>query len=313
MKRRYQTIKCFFIVSFLFTFIPFNVMNAQEFKHCEIMKNIFSSMKTGDKAALLMVHFGTTHNDTRIKTIDVLNEKMQKSFPQLDFYQAWTSRIILKRINARGERILNPRQALQELAAKGYTHVIIQSSHIINGVEMQSLYNEVKELQYSFKDLRLGTPLLYAPEDYKKVARVIAKRVEGFSSVVMVGHGTYSPSTAQYAMMDYVFQSEGFPYIHVATIEGFPSFEDVLIRLDLSKSKELVLMPFLFVAGDHATNDIAVEWREEFEKKGYEVKVLLEGLGEQIDILDIYVDHVKYTIDYKRISINEQKNIYSKK
>ena len=32
--------------------------------------DMLASMKPGDKAALLMVHFGTTHDDTRALTID---------------------------------------------------------------------------------------------------------------------------------------------------------------------------------------------------------------------------------------------------
>lgn len=35
---------------------------------------------TGDKAALLMVHFGTTHDDTRALTIDADQSKSERSF-----------------------------------------------------------------------------------------------------------------------------------------------------------------------------------------------------------------------------------------
>ncbi|MFR4037756.1 MAG: sirohydrochlorin cobaltochelatase [Butyricimonas faecalis] len=34
----------------------------------------------------------------------------------------------------------------------------------------------------------------------------------------------------------------------------------------------------MFVAGDHAKNDIAGDWKEELEKKGYKVNVVLKGL-----------------------------------
>ena len=37
--------------------------------------DMLASMKPGDKAALLMVHFGTTHDDTRALTIDAINAK----------------------------------------------------------------------------------------------------------------------------------------------------------------------------------------------------------------------------------------------
>ena len=42
-------------------------------------------------------------------------------------------------------------------------------------------------------------------------------------------------------------------------------------------------MPFMLVAGDHAKNDMAGEedsWKCELEDAGYEVRVIMKGLGE---------------------------------
>ena len=38
-----------------------------------VSSDMLASMKPGEKAALLMVHFGTTHDDTRAQTIDAVN------------------------------------------------------------------------------------------------------------------------------------------------------------------------------------------------------------------------------------------------
>ena len=35
--------------------------------------------------ALLMVHFGTTHDATRAKTIDAINDKVSRALPQYSF------------------------------------------------------------------------------------------------------------------------------------------------------------------------------------------------------------------------------------
>ena len=42
------------------------------FKHSDIFKNLGPN----DKVAILMVHFGTTHDDTRALTIDAINKKV---------------------------------------------------------------------------------------------------------------------------------------------------------------------------------------------------------------------------------------------
>ena len=50
------------------------------------------------KKALFMVHFGTTHNDTRELTIDKMNKKFADEFKDYDLFTAYTSRIVFKKI-----------------------------------------------------------------------------------------------------------------------------------------------------------------------------------------------------------------------
>ena len=63
-----------------------------------VSSDMLASMKPGEKAALLMVHFGTTHDDTRAQTIDAVNAQARKAFPDLEFREAYTSRIIIRRL-----------------------------------------------------------------------------------------------------------------------------------------------------------------------------------------------------------------------
>ena len=56
--------------------------------------DMLANMKPGDKAALLMVHFGTTHDDTRALTINAINAKAQAAFPELKFQEAYTLSLI---------------------------------------------------------------------------------------------------------------------------------------------------------------------------------------------------------------------------
>ena len=43
-----------------------------------VASDLFASLQPGDKAALLMVHFGTTHDDTRALTIERSIKKRKK-------------------------------------------------------------------------------------------------------------------------------------------------------------------------------------------------------------------------------------------
>lgn len=273
--------------------------------------DMLASMQPGDKAALLMVHFGTTYDDTRALTIDAINAKAKETFAGMEIREAYTSRIVMRRLKARGIEKHNPVEALEKLKADGYTHILIQSSNIIEGIEMESLRKDVAPLEKNFKDVRIGNPLLYTPHDYEEVIAAITKNGAKEGATVLVGHGTYTPATAQYAMMDYMLQAKGYADYHVGTIEGYPSFEDMLGKLKASKVKKVLLMPFMFVAGDHANNDIAGDWKEALEKEGYEVSVFMQGLGQNPAIQKLFIDHVKFAAKHKMINITEKKKKYA--
>ena len=277
-----------------------------------IESDLFASMQEGDKAAVLVVHFGTTHADTREKTIDAINREIAEAFPGIEVREAWTSRIVMYRIKQQGVQKQNPEEALKKLKADGYTHILVQSSNIIEGIEMESLRKDIGAQEMGFKEIRIGTPLLFSPEDYEKVIAAITPKGARTGTTLLVGHGTYTPATAQYAMLDYMLKAKGFKNYFVGTIEGYPSFDDATAQIKESGSKQVLLMPFMFVAGEHAKNDIAVDWKDDLEKQGYQVTVLQEGLGENPDIQKIFVEHARFAATHKYLDIVKKKKDYAK-
>ena len=272
--------------------------------------DILKSMKPGDKLAILMVHFGTTHADTRELTIDAINTKVKEQFPTTEVREAYTSRIIIKRLGEKGIVKQNPLDALKQLHKEGYTHILIQASTIIDGVEMESLDKNIKEISALFKEIRIGDPLLYTPDDYEKAIKVLTLDNDKNLGYVLVGHGTYDATTAQYAMLDYMLKAKGYDNFFVGTIEGYPEFDDMLNQLKASGLKKVKLVPFMFVAGEHAKNDIAEDWKNDLEKEGFDVEVSMEGLGQIPAIQDLYIEHLKFIATHRKIGIMEKKAIY---
>lgn len=279
-----------------------------------IESDLFGDLGPREKGAVLMVHFGTTYDDTRMLTIDAINAKMKAAFPGTEVREAWTSRIILRKLKARGVERLNPTEALIRLHEEGYTHVLVQSTNIIEGTEMKALRREVESLSLNFRDIRVGNPLLYAPEDYAVVVKAITgemnQAVKG-GQKLLVGHGTPDAATASYAMFDYMLKSEGHPEYHVGTVEGYPEYDDALRVLKKSKSRVVTLAPLMFVAGDHARNDIAGEWKENLEKEGYKVNLYLKGLGENPGVQDLFIGHARFAAGHKAVDMAAKKKRYS--
>lgn len=268
------------------------------------------------KTAILMVHFGTTFDDTRALTIDAINEKVRQNFPDAKVEEAYTSRIIISRLKQRGISKPTPQEALLRLAADGYTHVVVQSTNVIDGIEAEILRDEAALMAPFFEEIRVGRPLLYSVEDCGKVMNIISSRYKDAtgknSAVVLIGHGTSTPANAIYSQMDYMFSANGNPAFHVATVEGYPTYETTLARLKAARYKSVTLIPFMFVAGDHARNDIDGAWREELVKAGFSVSTILEGLGQIPEIQDIYIEHINDAYTAPVLDAARQKSSYIK-
>ena len=247
--------------------------------------------------SLLMVHFGTTYDDTRQKTIDAINEKAVKAFPQMKVREAYTSRIVLKRLSKRGIKKDTPIDALLRLRSEGVSTVKVQPTYVIDGIEMDRLRQDVEQVRPFFDSIWVSTPLLYSVDDAERVCEVLVNRhpadIRKREHVLFIGHGTSGPATALYSQLDYMLHANGHTNYHVATIEGYPTQATAIRRIKAMKGKQVTLIPLLFVAGDHANNDISVEWEEAIEKEGLCVDVRLEGLGEVPEIQDLYIEKVK--------------------
>lgn len=269
-----------------------------------------------EKTAILMVHFGTTFDDTRTLTIDAINEKAQQTFPDVKVVEAYSSRIIINRLKKRGIYKPTPQEALLRLAADGYTHVIVQGTNVIDGVEAEVLRKEASLMAPFFEEIRVGRPLLYSVEDCEKVVGILSSRykdsTEKKGAVVLIGHGTSTPANSIYSQIDYMFTANGFPAFHVATVEGYPTLETTAKRLKSANNKAVTLIPFMFVAGDHAKNDIDGEMREQLTNDGFSVSTILEGLGQIPEIQDIYIEHLKAAFAAPQLDAATKKSSYIK-
>ena len=83
----------------------------------------------------------------------------------------------------------------------------------------------------------------------------------------------------------------------VATVEGTPTLEQILPEIKSSGCRRVLLAPLMIVAGDHAVNDLAGDdedsWRSVLKREGYEVSVLLKGLGEYPQIQELFATHAR--------------------
>lgn len=273
----------------------------------EMEQDMFESMKTEDKAAIVAVHLGATDTEEK-NTIAKFNDRLHKSFPECDFMQAWTSRSIISNWETSSdESFLTPDELLVKLEKDGYTHVLIQSSNITNNIEMLYLRYVVENAKPRFKQIRLGEPLLSDLEDYENVIKATSFEGRNKEANILVCNDSGNDLNAQYTMLDYTLREKGKTDWFVSTIEGYPSFDSTLAMLKAQKQKKVNLIPFLFTTGTNVKHDISELFAKKLQKAGYKVNTTTKSLGEIDAIIDMFIDHAKHAALYRKFNAKEIK------
>lgn len=264
-------------------------------------------MTVKDKIPLIVVSFGTSYENTRRKTIDKIEEDLGAAFPELDVRRAWTSGVIMRKLLERDDvKINNVEEAMEEIVAQGYSQVVVQPTHIINGAEYEKMLMQLSKFQGRISFLGVGLPLLSLSDDYESVCHAVMSNIKPLEKgevLLLMGHGSGHHADAAYAALDYRFKNLGYDDVFVGTVEGFPELEEVLPAIRKRKPDKIRLLPLMIVAGDHAINDMAGEgkdsWASILNREGYEVESVIKGLGEFSQIRDIYIRHLSQVMERK--------------
>lgn len=269
---------------------------------------------------LLVVSFGTSFNDSRVKTIKAIEDDLAAAFPDYDVRRGFTADIIIEHVYRRdGEQIDKVKEALDKAVTAGVKNLVVQPTHLMNGFEYGDLRNLLeKKYADKFESIKIGAPLLTTDDDFAKVADAMVKATEdqaadGKTAVCYMGHGTAAASNGIYAKMQQVLTDAGHKNYFVGTVESEPTAEDLAKLVKEAGYTKVVLRPMMIVAGDHANNDMADEndpesWYSVFNAAGLDVQTDVRGLGEIKAIRDLLVAHAKAAVDLKDVDIPSEFN-----
>lgn len=277
---------------------------------------------------LLVVSFGTSFNDSRVKDIKGIEDALQAAYPDWSVRRAFTAQIIINHVQARdGEKIDNMQQAMDRAVANGVKNLVVQPTHLMHGAEYDEMMEMIDDYRDKFESVAVAEPLLgevgadatVINEDKEAVAKAVtaeAVATAGYDSVeaaakdgtafVFMGHGTSHTAKVSYSQMQTAMQTLDYDNVFIGTVEGEPestSCENVIEAVKAAGYTKVVLRPLMVVAGDHANNDMAGadedSWLSQFEASGAfdSVDCQIAGLGGVADVEQLYIAHTKAAID----------------
>lgn len=267
------------------------------------------------KKGILLVSFGTSYQETREKTIDALQRHVEAAFPEYAVFMAFTSAMVRNILKKRGMDVPDVKAALDAMQKAGIAEVVVQPTHLLHGIEYERMRKDLHSYWTAFDHLQVGRPLLSSTEDMKRVlhtvVEAVSEQIPSFkasetlseTALVLMGHGTHHFSNAVYPALNYIAGDMGYRHVYIGTVEGYPEVETMIESVKANGYRKVLLTPLMFVAGDHAQNDMASDeadsWKTLFEAAGFEVTCLVRGLGEYACIQGQYGDHIRDAIGRK--------------
>jgi sirohydrochlorin cobaltochelatase len=283
------------------------------------------------KNAIIIASFGTTVPEA-VGAITNITQIVRKAYPATEVRMTFTSNIIRsiwKKRQADPKKWLSqgiPEEVLYiknviatvgDLLEDGYTNIVVQPTHMFFMEQSHDLSQyvnglaSIRTMKSKWKPIDkivMGRPALGMPGniypyhvDIEATCKTLAQDVEQAKKedamLVYMGHGNEHWSTGIYGETQKKMR-QMYPDVdtYIGVVEGSPTLDDLLGHLKHSKKKNILLKPFMIVAGDHAINDMAGPqddtWKSILIQKGYKVNPVLEGLGRNDAFAAIFVRHI---------------------
>ena len=253
-----------------------------------------------NKPAIVLAAFGTT--TAASDTYQHFASQVKKRFPDYEIRWAFTSHKVRHKVaQEKGQKLQDLPGTLRELKAAGYTRVAVQSLHLVPGEEWEKKVVAASREIPGLK-IALGKPLLSSREDQERALQAVSRtfpRDLKTTAVLLMAHGSPTPEgTATYLSFARLLRAR-FPQenVFLGTVGGKPSRQAAMEAVKKSPVSTVVLMPFMFVAGEHVAKDMLGDdpesWKSELQRqKAYRLEAVTKGLGYQEGIVKIYLDHL---------------------
>lgn len=256
--------------------------------------------------AIVLVSFGTSNLEA-IKTFEAMEKQIEEELDNKYLVlRVFTSRVLTNILKQNYDvTVLGLEKVLFNLSNEEYDEVIVQPIHILAGKEYSWMKSVIKEYEYSFNKIKIGSTLLGDEGEGLSVAcdklvDAIKEDIPEDKNIVFIGHGSKTITTEVYSILEEKLNKGREKTVLIGTLEGERGIDYTINRLKEKGIKDTVLMSLLILPGNHAQKDIAGEsnsWKDRLQQAGMNIEVDLKSLLQYEKVREIYINKIKDLIN----------------
>ncbi len=259
------------------------------FTEAQAQNPLFGSTNAAARAVVVAVHATAV-----APTADCLDTRLAAAFPEADF---------------RSVSLDGLDDALPDLQRDGYTHILIQPDFISEDDGMEHLRTQVRRLQATASDVRVGEPLLSSSDDCLAVLHAVSRHSHGsVPRLIAVDTSTLTQPARSFLLLDYLLRDgqPGLEKWEVATSDGLPSLGTAIRRLRSDKVKRVIIVPLTLSTATGHFSFITQSWLPQLHKQGIRAEMDADTDALAGALADILVRHARQAATDRPLTSSEE-------
>lgn len=283
---RRMTTKSIFICIVLLILLPHTISAQAVDDRSLSRKQGILIVTSGSTSPIIRAAFGRIENNVRM------------TFPETPIRWAYTDGAVRDAFARKAQPVDSVEIALSRMLDEGLTHVVLQSTEIVPGLEFHRLVKTAHafgEIPSGFEKIIVTFPLLAATGDIERLAEAIIRHFpkdkHKGDALVLVGRGANHPSHTLYTGLEYRLRQYD-ENIFIEPAGQSSDIEALKTKLVLKGIQRAYWMPFTSMVKEEPGGETP-SWTSVLREAGIECIPVAEGLVEFEDVIELWLDHLK--------------------
>ncbi len=263
-----------------------------------------------DKRGIIIVAYGlSTTNAEQVFT--AFCKEAELCFKPLSVRYAFTAEHGRKALAKKRIKSDSVVKAIEKMAFEKFTHIYIQSLHLIPGIEYKNLLKDAEICAEKLKiKINVAAPLFNDTYFFEKALSALSENSSFIQAeneaILFMGHGTNKEEEPEadeiYCRLAQKLSNIN-PSVFLACMKGSLTLENAIDNMKKRNINKLYLFPLLSLIGRHASEDMGGDnedsWKSILENEGFTCEAILHSLLQYDDFTEFWLKSLKDLIENK--------------